>query len=146
MTRRPGTGGARPEASGTASPAPEAGRPAKPPGIALPADLGKSLRLLDDGQLDRLTRAAAREMRRRGRDMPDDLTGSSGSKKSGPAKSTRANPRTSGGASSVTTGQERLILAAHEAGLRPAAIAREFRLSRAAVQGVIAAARPARRN
>ncbi len=133
--RRSGTGGARPEA----------GRPAKPRGLALPADLGKSLRLLDDGQLDRLTRAAARELRRRGLEVPDDPPGGRGSKKPGPAKSTRAKPEASGGASTVTTGQERLILAAHEAGLKPAAIAREFRLSRAAVQGVIAAARPARR-
>ena len=143
--RRSGTGGARPEASGTASPVPETGRPAKPPGLALPADLGKSLRLLDDGQLDRLMRAVTRELRRRGLGLPDDPPGGRGSARPGPAKSTRAKPHASGGASTVTTGQERLILAAHEAGLKPAAIAREFRLSRAAVQGVIAAARPARR-
>ena len=45
----------------------------------------------------------------------------------------------------VTPGQERLILAAFEAGLKPAAIAREFRLSRAQVDGVVAAAKECRR-
>ena len=45
----------------------------------------------------------------------------------------------------MTPGQERLILAAFEAGLKPAAIAREFRLSRAQVDGVVAAAKQRRR-
>ena len=45
----------------------------------------------------------------------------------------------------VTPGQERLVLAAYEAGLRPAAIGREFRLSRAQVEEVVAAAKPDRR-
>ena len=48
-------------------------------------------------------------------------------------------------AGAVTPGQKRLILAAQEAGLRPAAIAREFRLSRPTVQHVITAAQRARR-
>ena len=45
----------------------------------------------------------------------------------------------------VTPGQERLVLAAFESGLKPAAIAREFRLSRAQVVSVVAAAKPSRR-
>ena len=45
----------------------------------------------------------------------------------------------------VTPGQERLILTAFEAGLKPAVIAREFRLSRAQVDGVVAAANQRRR-
>ena len=45
----------------------------------------------------------------------------------------------------VTPGQERLVLAALEAGLKPAAIAREFRLPRAQVEGVVAAAKQRRR-
>lgn len=140
MTPRPGTGGPRPETAGAVSPAPAAGRPAKAPGLALPADLGKSLRLLDDGQLDRLMRAVTEEARRRGRAVPDDAPSGPGSKRPRPNK-----PGASGKAATVTPGQERLILAAHEAGLGPAAIAREFRLSRVAVRDVIAAARGARR-
>lgn len=62
----------------------------------------------------------------------------------------RTDGRTSGArargkAAPVTPGQEKLILAASEAGLTPAAIAREFRLSRAQVEGVLAGARQGRR-
>lgn len=67
MTGNPGSRESRrskpkpgPSASGRA-------RPAKPPGLALPADLGRSLRLLDDDALDRLVKAALGEARRRGR-------------------------------------------------------------------------------
>ena len=45
----------------------------------------------------------------------------------------------------MTPGQKRLILVAQEAGLKPAAIAREFRLSRPTAQHVITAAQCARR-
>ena len=145
MTRRPGTGGSRPETPEAASPAPEAGRPAKTPGLALPANLGKSLRLLDDEQFDRLIRAVTEEARRRRRGVPDDPTSGRGSKRPGQTKPTQTEPAASGKAATVTAGQERLILAAHGAGLRPAAIAREFRLSRAAVQDVIASAKRTRR-
>ena len=93
----------------------------RPGSLALPADLGRSLRYLDDAQLDRLLEAAGAEARRRGR--LDGKTAGGG---------TRGKP------APVTPGQERLILAAFEAGLKPAAIAREFRLSRAQVDGVVA--------
>ena len=96
----------------------------RPGSLALPSDLGRALRYLDDAQLDRLLEAAAAEARRRGRQ--DGKTAGGG---------TRGKP------APVTPGQERLILAAFEAGLKPAAIAREFRLSRAQVDGVVAAAK-----
>ena len=96
--------------------------------MALPANLERSLRHLDDAQLDRLLEAAAAEARRRGR--PDGRK---------PGTETRRKP------SPVTPGQERLVVAAHEAGLRPAAIAREFRLSRDQVADVLAAAKQRRR-
>ena len=115
------------------------------PGLALPANLGKSLRLLDDAQLDRLAKAVTREARRRGFRMPNEASAGRGSKRPGQAKPAPREPAASGKAAAVTAGQERLILAAHGAGLRPAAIAREFRLSRAAVQDVIASAKRARR-
>ncbi len=96
--------------------------------LALPANLGRSLRHLDDGDLDRLLEAVAAEARRRGR--PAGKT-SGGKARGKPAP--------------VTPGQEKLILAASEAGLTPAAIAREFRLSCAQVEGVLAGARQGRR-
>ncbi len=93
----------------------------RPGTLALPANLGRSLRHLDDEDLDRLLVAAAAEARRRGR---TDGKTSEGRARGKPAP--------------VTVGQEKLILAAFGAGLKPAAIAREFRLSRAQVEGVLA--------
>ncbi len=72
------------------------------------------LRHLDDADLDRPVEAATAEARRRGRQAGKTSGGRA-----------RARP--------VTQGQEKPILAAFEAGLRPAAIAREFRVSRARV-------------
>ena len=94
----------------------------------LSADLDRSLRHLDDAELDRLVDAATTEARRRGRQA---------GKTSGGKGRGRPAP--------VTAGQEKLILAAFEAGLKPAAIAREFRLSRAQVDGVLAGAGQGRR-
>ena len=95
--------------------------------MALPADLGRSLPHLDDAQLDRLLEAAAAEARQRG---PRD-----GRK---PWPEARRQP------APMTARQQRLVVAAHEAGLWPAAIAREFRLSRAQVEDLLAAAKQRR--
>ena len=92
------------------------------------ADLDGALRHLDDAQLDRLGDAVAAEVRRRGR--PDGETSERGTCR-------RPAP--------VTPGRERLVLAAFEFGLKPAAIAREFRLSRAQVEAVVATAKAGRR-
>lgn len=64
---------------------------------------------------------------------------------SGSAKGRSKKAGASDRAGGATPGQERLIRAAHEVGLKPAAIAREFRLSRPAVQNVIKAAERDRR-
>ena len=95
---------------------------------ALPADLERALRHLDDAQLDRFRDAVAAEARRRGR--PDGKT---------------SERRTRRRLALVTPGQERLVLAAFESGVKPAVIAREFRLSRDQVESVIAAVKPGRR-
>ena len=88
--------------------------------FALPANPSLSLRHLDDGDLVRLLEAATAETRRRGR-----LEGKT------------AGGTAHGKPASVTTGQAKLILAAFGAGLKPAAIMREFRLSRTQVGGVL---------
>ena len=111
--------------SGSGTRATDAGRTVP---HALPADLAGALRHLDDAELDRLRDAVAAESRRRGR--PDGKT-------SGRGTGRRPAP--------VMPGQERLVLAAFESGLKPAAIAREFRLSRAQVESVVAAAKADRR-
>ena len=65
----PKAGNPRDPAPGAVYTSPGSGpdRREKRPGIALPADLGRSLRLLDNAQLDRLMKAVADEVRWRGR-------------------------------------------------------------------------------
>ena len=138
MARRAGSGNTPRQGPDALSPGSGIDRQEKPPRPALPADLGRSLRLLDDAQLERLAEAVADEVRRRGRSAPDKPTGVGRSPKRTPAKAARAKPD---GAATVTRGQERLILAAFDAGLGPAAIAKEFRVSRSAVQHVITGAK-----
>ena len=107
------------------------------PRYALPSDLAGSLRHLDDGQLDRLMRAVAEEARRRGR--PVDAGGvcppaPAPDKASGlPAAGGKAKKR----AASIPPGQEKVIRAAFEAGVKPGTIARQFRLSRAQVEQIV---------
>ena len=106
---------------------------------ALPGDLGRLLRLLDDDALNRLVKTATDEAWRHGHDVPQDSLDESRQSK---------RPETKSGASdragAVTPGQKRLILAAQEAGLKPAATVREFRHSRPTVQHAITAAQRAR--
>ena len=116
-------GGSRPDDSAS-----EGAGAHRPVALALPADLERSLRHLDDADLDRLVEAATAEARRRGRQAGQTSQG-----------------RARGRPVPVTPGQEKLILAAFEAGLKPVAIAREFRLSRAQVDGVLAGAGQSRR-
>ena len=145
MARRTGNESASLQAPDAPAPGPDLDRQPHKPGIALPADLGRSLRRLDDAQLDRLTKAATDEVRRRGRNPPDSLSVAGRSAKRTPAQAGRAKPDEPDRAATVTPGQERLILAAFEAGLRPAAIAKEVRVSRSTVQHVITAAQRDRR-
>ena len=117
---------------------PGADAPGGTPRLALPAGLARSLRYLDDGQLDELMRAVSAEARRRG--WQSDAVGPDGAKKPG-GRMPRSRTGTGKRSAPLTVGQENLIRAASEAGLGAAAIAREFRLSRAQVESVIRAAR-----
>ena len=134
MARMPGSGKSPQQAPGAAFPGSGIDRQAKTSGVALPADLDRSLRLLDDAQLDRLAKAVADEVRRRGRGAPDNPSVGDRSAKYFPAKAERAKPDKP---TTVTAGQERLILAAWKAGLKPAMIAKEVRVSRSTALHVI---------
>ena len=134
MARMPGSGKTPQQAPGAAFPGSGIDRQAKISGVVLPADLDRSLRLLDDAQFDRLTKAVAGEVRRRGRSAPDNPSVGGRSAKHVPAKAARAKPDKP---ATVTAGQERMILAAWKAGLKPAAIAKEVRVSRSTVLHVI---------
>ncbi len=114
------------------------------PRYALPSDLAGTLRHLDDGQLDRLMRAVAEEARQRGRPV-----NAGGVCPPAPAPDKASGlPAAAGGkakkrAASILPGQEKVIRAAFEAGVKPGTIARQFRLSRAQVEQIVG--RPKRR-
>ena len=121
------------------------------PRYALPADLGAALKHLDDAQFDALLNSVAAEARRRGRQSGAGAVAPerSGVKKS-PAGGLAAGSKTKDGPVSLPPGQQRIIQAAFEAVVKPAAIARQFRLSRAQVDRIIgtgqrSARQPARR-
>ena len=116
----PGSGGAR-----------AAGRTR----FTLPSDLPGSLRHLDDAQLDGLLRAVVEEARQRGRPLGGEHALSPAS---GPVKPAQAD----GGKAKrqplpLAPGQARLVRAAFEAGVKPAAIARQLRVSRTQVEQVL---------
>ena len=110
----------------------QAGSGGEAPRLLLPGNLPRSLRHLDDGQLEELLRAAGAEARRRGLKA---------------AEADRRQPKgrkPAGEAAPLRPGLERVVRAALEAGVKPAAVAREFRISRAQVQRVAAAAKRGR--
>ena len=114
----------------------EAGPGGEAPRLLLPGDLPRSLRHLDDGQLEELLRAAGAEARRRGlKAAGADIRQPGGRKPAGGATAKRGEP------APLRPGLERVVRAALEAGVKPAAIAREFGISRAQVQRVAAAAK-----
>jgi len=106
--------------------------------FVLPSDLPGSLRHLDNAQLDGLLRAVVEEARRRGRPVggehaPPPASGSEKPPSPAPAAGGKAKRRLQ----PLAPGQARLVRAAFEAGVKPAAIARQLRLSRAQVEQVL---------
>ena len=123
--RKPGTADGEGLSGGTAG--------SETPRLALPGNLPRSLRYLDDGQLDELLRAAAAEARRRGWKVqaePHPGRPKRDVSESVPRAASRAS------AQPVSPGLERIVRAAKAAGVKPEAIARQFGLPRAEVQRV----------
>ena len=105
-----------------------------PPRIALPGNLARSLRHLDDAQLKELLRAATAEARRRG--LTADETGRGREHRREAVSSGDSGPSGEKRPDAIPPGLERVVRAALDAGVKPAAIAREFRLQRAEVQRI----------
>ncbi len=134
----PGHGGEAGMVSGGDSPGSGAPRTVKRSRYALPSDLPGSLRHLDDAQIDGLLRAVVDEARRRGRPVGGERVPSpaSGPEKPAPATGGKSKRRPL----PLAPGQARLVRAAFEAGVKPAAIARQLHLSRAQVEQVLGGA------
>ena len=128
---KPGKGDSGPEAPSSGGATPR---------YVLPSDLSASLRHLDDMQLDTLLQAAAVEARRRGPPAGADAPAPPAVKKE-PGRDARPPSGAKVRPAPVTTGQARILRAAFEAGVKPAALARQFRLSRAQVERIVGAAK-----
>ena len=110
--------------------------------LALPSDLPASLQYLDDAQLDTLLHAVEAEARRRGRSFGDDDTKAVQTAKASPIEpALRRKRKTNNRTSRVTPGQATIIRAAFEAGVKPSAIARQFRIARTEVERIVDASK-----
>jgi hypothetical protein len=127
------------------------GRP--PRRTALPKDLPRAIRYLEDRELDWLLRTAIHEAKRRGRPMPM----AEASPTNTPAVSSepipkqtkspgRPTPQRQVGvaAAALTKGQVNAVRAAFKAGVTPARIARQFGISQSNVRKALATDQPKR--
>jgi hypothetical protein len=94
---------------------PNRGNPALHPRHLLPKDLAGALKHLDDAELDALLVAVRTETERRGRLRPN--------------REKEPKVRRTEIGSGLTSGQQNAVRAAFKAGVKPSAIARQFRIS-----------------
>src|SRR4051794_32574308 len=97
---------------------------AEMPQYALPKNIANSVRHLSDSDLDLLSRACANETKRRASKLTRPVADP-------PGRPVGATPVP------LTTAQVRAVQAAFKAGVKPAAIARQFRLSHAQVRDAL---------
>jgi hypothetical protein len=102
--------------------------------VTLPKNLPEMLKRLDDLELGALLDDVTAEAERRGARLPNSRRSSKAAKPQlSPAKrgSTRDPP------DALPTGKANLIRASQQAGMKPAAIARSFRLSQSVVNRIL---------
>jgi hypothetical protein len=105
--------------------------------VALPNDLSKSLKYLDDAQLQRLREAVSLEVDRRA-----NIASKNAPVAAQTTRTTQDQPRKKrvGGIANIPEGKVNLIQASFKAGLKPAAIARTLRISQSLVRRVLSSA------
>jgi hypothetical protein len=107
--------------------------------IVLPRNLPVALRSLDEANFNTLVRHVVAEVRRRGpltAVVAAEIAGVRATKTvRAPATPSRVD------ADRIPTGKANLIRAAFKAGIKPAAISREFRISQTVVRGVLASSK-----
>jgi hypothetical protein len=118
----PSSGASPPSSISTPSPA----------RVTLPSDLPRSLKYLDDAQLNRLLEAVTVEINRRNQGGPKSEIAAAAATS---ASSTRNNKIT--GIEKIPEGTANLIRASFRAGVKVADIARAFRISRSVVNRVL---------
>ncbi|MEO6434155.1 MAG: hypothetical protein ABIP55_00110 [Tepidisphaeraceae bacterium] len=122
--------------------------PSAPARYLLPGDLPGALTRLKDGEIDSLLAALIGEAKRRGR-LPSDMRPNPQADRPAtemerdgtaakPTSPRQRLPRVGERAIALTPGQTSAVRAAFKAGVKPSAIAREFRISQTAVRQVLA--------
>ena len=112
-----------------------------PARVTLPGDLSGSLKYLDDAQLQRLREAVTVEINRRNQGAPKNktatavATGTSSEGQPAPFREKKLR-----GVDEIPEGKVNLIRASFRAGVKPATIARTFRISRSLVSRVLSSA------
>jgi hypothetical protein len=111
-----------------------------PARVTLPSDLSGSLKYLGDAQLQRLLEAVTVEIDRRNQGSPKNetatavATGTSSQRQSAAFRNTKTR-----GIDEFPEGTANLIRASFRAGVKPAAIARTFRISQSLVNRILSA-------
>jgi hypothetical protein len=107
--------------------------PLEHPRVTLPKNLSETLKRLEDAELETLLREVTAEAERRGvmKSMKTVAT-----PQTVPAAKLRAR-QSSGAPVDLPAGKANLIKASHSTGMKPAAIARMFRLSQSVVNRVL---------
>jgi len=111
-----------------------------PARVTLPSDLSGSLKYLDDAQLQKLLEAVTVEIDRRNQgDLKNETataaaTGTSSQRQSAAFRNTKTR-----GIDEFPEGTANLIRASFRAGVKPAAIARTFRISQSLVNRILSA-------
>jgi hypothetical protein len=118
-----------PPVSGTNAPAPAR--------VTLPSDLPGSLKHLDDVQLQRLRDAVAGEFNRRNSGSKNETAPAVPTETS--STQSAASRKTASEFDEVPEGKANLIRASFKAGVKPAVIARTFRISQSLVNRVLTA-------
>jgi len=107
--------------------------PSEHPRVTLPKNLSETLKRLEDAELMTLLREVTTEAERRGVVRPANTVTAP---KTAPAAKYQAR-QSSGAPVDLPAGKANLIKASHSAGMKPAAIARMFRLSQSVVNRVL---------
>jgi hypothetical protein len=110
---------------------------APPARITLPSDLPGSLKHLDDAQLQRLLDSVTVEINRRSQGASKNetaLAAATGASSEAPSAAFRNKTR---GIDEIPEGKANLIRASFRAGLKPATIARTFRISQSLVNRIL---------
>jgi hypothetical protein len=109
--------------------------PLEHPRVTLPKNLSETLKGLEDAELVTLLREVTTEAERRGVMKPVNTVATP--KTASAAKYQARQSKSSGVSADLPAGKANLIKASHSTGMKPAAIARMFRLSQSVVNRVL---------